>query len=630
MSWSSGLNRTSLLPRLKPWQRFDWRACIQAQIYRDWGTYYTRRLMGRTALAAFGRAVDVCKEPRPMSCLAKSCDGRETGVCMGDYKALFQRSRCQRVLARPDLAYADAQQAEQALAAIQRDQPLRILTADIVAAQGDALYDMKAFEMALVTIHNAELQFREKQQQGRFRMIKKKTLAVFNNTVGESLHPFLQQNARTMGEAHRQRQELIDHVPRPLWKVLRDRDECDVQSVPDRPPVWLTPLERARRRHNETQYTHTYMGHHSTVDVMLLRELRKNVNFLDPLKLQSTPYLRHLSAERYAVVRRFMVSFPPKKSDPCLKLFLIFQKMLHAQNPLYNRNYTRHLSEKERRRRREMHLFHVEYQTRRDCLRMLGEVRARRYEGDVEKLSDYVEDIMSSYIELKTHRTLPWKWEFLNDVYNILALAHLDRCALPSNVDFLEPRHRNLLYLLRPERYREMHFTFGDPNIHLGIDREERAHSRLNQKLEQLEDRLRHSRYAIERSYLLFEIARCHFKEARYDKCLAMSRKAFNEARTCRSLVWRFNSIFLMCQVHALLNSYERLKECLAKAIQLALVLRAQHLVAFIAICINVNDYDLAMRRIRLSEIYIRKSRIRSAGASGHSSVSATTISAGS
>lgn len=50
----------------------------------------------------------------------------------------------------------------------------------------------------------------------------------------------------------------------------------------------------------------------------------------------------------------------------------------------------------------------------------------------------------------------------------------------------------------------------------------------FSQKLEQLENRLRHSRFAIERSYLLFEIARCHFQESRFDKCLVVARKAFN------------------------------------------------------------------------------------------------------
>lgn len=94
-------------------------------------------------------------------------------------------------------------------------------------------------------------------------------------------------------------------------------------------------------------------------------------------------------------------------------------------------------------------------------------------------------------------------------------------------------------------------------------------------------------------------------------------------------MVWRFNSIFLVSQVHAVLNRFERLKESLAKASQLAMELKAPQLVAYIAICINVNDYDLAIRRMRQSDVHVRKSRRSPMGglASRTSLVSATTLS---
>lgn len=187
MSWTSGLNKTTLLPQLKPWQRFDWRSCIQSQIYRDWGIYYTRRLLNQTALGALGRSVAVCKEPEPqpssLSCLAprlsaparvRSCQDRASAVCAGDYKTLLKRGQCQRSLARPDLAFSDAQRAERAMALFQRDQPQSIQAAEIVAEKCDALYDMNAFEAALLALHNAERKFGGEHQQRRFQLIKQK------------------------------------------------------------------------------------------------------------------------------------------------------------------------------------------------------------------------------------------------------------------------------------------------------------------------------------------------------------------------------------------------------------------------------------------------------------------------
>lgn len=136
------------------------------------------------------------------------------------------------------------------------------------------------------------------------------TLAVFEDTVGESLAPFLQQNRRGVEEAVRHRQSLDARVPRPLWKDLLERQECDVLSVLERQVVSPMPLERARRRENENNYNHTYMGH-SAVDVALLRQLRNDQDLLDPHRLRTTPHLRQLGTERYGVVRRFMVSSGP-------------------------------------------------------------------------------------------------------------------------------------------------------------------------------------------------------------------------------------------------------------------------------------------------------------------------------
>ncbi|KAH8354773.1 hypothetical protein KR084_007387, partial [Drosophila pseudotakahashii] len=512
------------------------------------------------------------------------------------YKSLFLRGRCHRSLARPDLALLDVQRAQRALRSVMRSTSVSE-AAHIIAEKCDNLFEANEFESTLTTLHAEGRPFGGQLAHGRFRLIKEKTLDVFEDTLGESLRPFMHEHSGVLEEVSRRQKELAAHDPRLLWKTLRERRQCDVQSVLVKQPAQLTPLEKARRRSSERLYNYNYMGR-SAVDIALLRQLRSDKNLLDPLRIQTTPSMRQLSEEQYAIVRRFM-------------------KMLHARNPLYNRRYVRQrkggVCEQERRRRREMHLFHTQYQTRRDCLRMLHEVHRLRREGDVERLSDYVEHIMSGFVGLKTQRTLPWKWELLNDVYNALAMAHCDCCAVPANVDFLEAQNRHVLYLLRPEKVRDMSVSFGGPNIYLEIEREEERHSRITQKLEHLENRLRHSRYPIERSYLFFEMARCHFKESRFDKCLVIARKAYNEARVCNCLIWRFNSIFLGCQVHAVLNRFERLKESLAKASQLASDLKAPKLVAYIAICISVNNYDLALRQMRQQQdVLVPKFRKRS------------------
>ncbi|XP_033170056.1 uncharacterized protein LOC117147316 isoform X1 [Drosophila mauritiana] len=516
----------------------------------------------------------------------------------GLYKSLLLRS--QQSLVRPDLALLDIQISKRAIETMlghRRESSFNHShTADIIAKKCDELFNANEFENALTTLYRDGRPFGGQYAHGRFEMIKQRSLAVFEDTLGESLRPFMYQHRDVLEHISRRQKELAAHVSRPLWKKLRDQQQCDVQSILIKERPQLTLLEKARRRESESLYNHNYLGR-SAADIALLRQLRSDRNLLDPLRLATTPPMRKLTAQQFMIVRRFM-------------------KMLQARNPMYNRRYVRQrhgpIADQERHRWQEMHLFHTQYQTRRDCMRMLHEVHRRRREGDVEKLSDYVEDTMSRFIEHKTHRTLPWKFEFINEVYNILALAHCDKCAVPANVDFLQAKNRPILYLLRTEKLHDMSVQFGGPNIYVEIEREDERHSRIIQKLEQLESRLRHSRFSIERSYLLFEIARCHFQESRFDKCLVVARKAFNEARICNCLLWRFNSIFLCCQVHAVLNRFERLKESLAKASQLASELQAPKLVAYIGICTNVNNYDLAFQRIRQSDVNRRKSRKRS------------------
>lgn len=131
-------------------------------------------------------------------------------------------------------------------------------------------------------------------------------MGVFDSTVGDSLSPFLIQNLAAVEGVIQQRKEAAAYIPRPLWKIRQDQQECDVQSSQEKKNVYLTPLERARRKNCERFYTYNYMRRNA-VDVNLLRELRTNVDFLNPLMGSSTPYLRQLSRDQFGVIRRFMV-----------------------------------------------------------------------------------------------------------------------------------------------------------------------------------------------------------------------------------------------------------------------------------------------------------------------------------
>lgn len=579
----------ALQPDLKPWQRIDWPLNTQSRIFKEWGQYYTHRLFNKKALQSFGHALEACKGPtiQPSSISLSRLEPSSVqpyNLVHEAYTTLHNRSKCFRGIARPEDAFKDSQQAQQLMEHEGFHNP------NIILAKCDALFDSNQFEENLYQLNTEARKFNGKSIQDRFKLHKNRTLAVLEESLGSSLNPFLLENWPFITELTRQRRKTVAFMPRPLWQQLRENQECDVESIIDKKKISLPPLERARRRIAENVYNHHYMGS-SANDVEMLRQLRNDKNFLNPSYPMMTFNMSEYSSEQYTIVRKFM-------------------KMMHARKPLYP------ISAKNR----EKYLYRVEYQTRRDCFRILRDVRRFRRERDIDRLTDYVEKVMSTKIELKTQRTLPWKFEFINEVYNILALAHLDQRSVPRNVDFLDLKNHAILYLLPKDRMKDISHKFGGRNIYAEIDKDDERVAQVAVKVADLEERLLHSRYGIERAYLIFEIARVHFKEGRFDACTTLARKAVREARNCNSIIWRFNSTFLICQVHAAFNRFERLKDSLVKATRLAQKLNNPKLLAYLALCSTVNEYDSDYNRKRQPEFNWRRQRKRK-GRHSHSSV---------
>ncbi|KAH8386871.1 hypothetical protein KR093_003115 [Drosophila rubida] len=452
------------------------------------------------------------------------------------------------------------------------------LNSGLVLDKCDILFDCNQFEENLFHLYNDALKFRGQTIQDRFEKHKGLTLSVLEDALGDRMDPFMLQNRPLL---LRKRPTAVAFMPRPMWQKLRDNPQCDVESITLKKKTSLPPLERARRRIAEKVYNYQYMGVNA-VDVAMLNELRKSQQFLNPLYPQISSEIIDYSAEQYMTVRKFM-------------------KMMHARRPIYQL----------REKHRENYLFYVEYQTSRDCYHILREVRRLRETQNIERLTDYVEHIMSTKIELKTHRTLRWKFQFINEVYNILGLAHIDERAVPKGVDFLNRSAHAILYRLPKDRMRNYSGNFGGRNIYDDMTKDSDRAARASLVFERLEDRLLHSRYGIERAYLMCEIARHHLKESRFGKCVTMARSAAREASECNSLVWRFNACFLICQVHASFNRHERLKDSLLKANHLAGKMRSPALLAYLELCTTVNNYELDFHRNKHADYYWQHQRKR-------------------
>lgn len=59
---------------------------------------------------------------------------------------------------------------------------------------------------------------------------------------------------------------------------------------------------------------------------------------------------------------------------------------------------------------------------------------------------------MGNYVTIKTNRIMPWKFEFINEVYNYLGLARINEYKAPGDMKVLTDRHRLLTLFKLPQK----------------------------------------------------------------------------------------------------------------------------------------------------------------------------------
>uniref|UniRef100_A0A1A9WEQ4 Uncharacterized protein n=1 Tax=Glossina brevipalpis TaxID=37001 RepID=A0A1A9WEQ4_9MUSC len=548
-------------PALKPWERIAWSPEHQQIIYRDWGLFYTHKQQLDIAVHYYDKSLDLKNF---------------------DHKALYFRSRCKRNIAQTEGALEDSRAAS---AIDENNAPINLEICD-------ALYELNQFENCKVELHDNTRKFFGKKVAAflnRLTVVDEN----FKDSIGETLGPFILKNEKHFAAVldEIEREKNVDD--RPLWKILKEHEKCDVMSILEKEEILLSPRELARRRRAFKVFNQIYFNK-SWIDVIFLKHLRENKNLLLPQSKVSTPFLRQLTHTKYDVVRKFL-------------------KMLQARSPLYTEQSRKCPDKAIWDKHREAHLNRVQYQTRRTMLSQMRTIRKLREDGELEKLCKYVEEVMGDYVVLKTHRVMPWKFEYINEVYNILALAHADRYIIPEDIIQSREKERMLLLLRMPtDKYKDVvQFVFGDKSTYQEPDAPDYALISYKKYLARLEKRMRFAKYSIEKCYLLHEIARAHLGQSRFDECCSVARKAVEEAKICNSVLWQFLSVMLIVKAHAVLHKIERGKEALDEAFTLCMRLKTPELCAFIEICRAINDEEISMKKRTQSVDSMRKRRSR-------------------
>ncbi|KAH8237463.1 hypothetical protein KR038_003281 [Drosophila bunnanda] len=557
----------------KPWMHFYSREDEKRQIHCSWGEFLARRSRDIDAMRNFNL-----------------CVARQDHVT--HQKALCLRSKFQRAVGLPEGALLDSQQAEEAMT---------MWDASVTMEMADCLYDLNRFEDTKVLLHKSM----RRNIGTSLEPFERRLHTVDENlkdSTGDSLTNFYMEHSTEMpGFYEHKRDQLEKSDKRPLWKIRKARKECDVQSFIDPKEEKISPLESERRSRKTKNFYQNYLGRNWT-DFIFLKTLRNNPHLLQDAISGSSKERRDYLEKSFQRLRSFA-------------------RMLHARSPMYSEYFQR--SPVMEARMREANLFRIQYQTRRNMHSILRTIRVLRESKDItvsssnyifrlivlqmafvnQSLRKFIEDVMGNYVILKTDRMMPWKVEFMNEVYNHLGLSLCETYRIPKTR--LTPHDKNAMCTLldippaKPLEFTEV--IFGNRSSYILAGHEKQFTDRMadhHAYIEHLERRLLFAQLPIEKAYLLYELADRHMQTNHFSQCLSYAHKAVEEAKTCNSLVWQFHSMMLMAKSHAVLHKYERQKEVLNYAYDLAADLKSARLCIFIELCRMLNRDYITLRKM--------------------------------
>lgn len=176
----------------------------------------------------------------------------------------------------------------------------------------------------------------------------------------------------------------------------------------------------------------------------------------------------------------------------------------------------------------------------------------------------YVENIMTEFYAITPESLFPRKFEFLNDIYNIIGLTYISNIiAIPHNFMFL-PQPKRLLSLLKikikPTAKKSEQSDQSGPNT-----------ARFNRESNHFQDRLMYSQYTIDEVYLTYQLSRIHFDERKLEECQKFSEDCIHASQLCQNAMWEFLALVNVVRIYSLKGNFLRVKTFLGDLQNLSL-----------------------------------------------------------
>ncbi|XP_023162113.2 uncharacterized protein LOC111593533 isoform X2 [Drosophila hydei] len=190
---------------LPAWMNLDWSSKVQHDIYRDWGTYYSNRRRENFALYYLTQALLLDNE---------------------DWDTLYRRSVAKSKAAQINDSLLDALRAEEmAESDVGPNCPINLQICDCQLM-------LNKFEMSKLKLHTNLSHFRGTKAKN----FDKRLIVVddiIREVTGKALSLYYLKNRKLVQHVSAliKESEIIDD--RPMWKILRDQEKCDILSIPE-------------------------------------------------------------------------------------------------------------------------------------------------------------------------------------------------------------------------------------------------------------------------------------------------------------------------------------------------------------------------------------------------------------
>lgn len=461
---------------------------LKAAIHRDRGFFYKRKNLLKHALDDF----------------TESLEHNPAG-----FPSLIERSKCK-------LDMGDVDDALDSIGACLEQYPDKL---EAQQHRNNCIYEQNHFEKSLSKYSNTRNQFPTRRFVRDGPELVHMTIdGAVGTCVGDCL---LNMRGDIEKYARYMREQQVDN--RPLWKVLREKGECDVVSVLTKPQPYVPKMQQLRNRRKQSNMESLYVGSQTAGHIEFLKSLLTDGRLFLRQTQGSNALMKDTIEDGLLHIKRW-------------------ENMLRCRKPIYAKRYTTNPDRV--RRNTEDALNRIQERTRREVFQQLVQI-LHLAKNEPKRMLAVVEDVISNYYSIKTKRVFPRKFQFLNEIFNIVGISYLEHSiAIPSNLMMMGSDERLSVILQLPlEKKAEGQSAsgiFGDRSTFVDPGLPDYAYFAYKNKVDELEKRLQRSSYPIERCYLCHELALLHMNQHKLDEPKILAVKLVDHAQACGNMVWLF------------------------------------------------------------------------------------------